>query len=193
MLALSKADVCTLSLGDVGQYSATLVWLQIMDSHKKGSLRLLYHCQTTTPTTTGSRVIFSDAAGPDGGVDVILSKDLQANLNTVIDNNCKTIDNGCIESVRSSLISPETELESRQLVAAAAYGVGALIGLVSLTIPLWEDRNHGIPAALHIPQAHISPAVSAASAATMAAMTDTGAPFVTVTPRPNITPTTGYE
>jgi hypothetical protein len=141
---------------------------------------------------TGSRVLFTDTAGPDGGVDVILSQDLQANLKTVLENSCKTIDNGCIESVRNSLINPRTELESRQLLVAAAYGVGALIGLVSLTIPLWEDRNHGIPAALHIPQAQISPAASAASAATMAVVIDSGTPFVTITPRPNITPTAGY-
>lgn len=141
---------------------------------------------------TGSRVLFTDAAAPSGGVDVILSQDLQANLKSVLESNCKTIDNGCIESVRNSLVNPKTELESRQLVVAAVYGVGAFIGLISLTIPLWEDRNHGIPAALHIPQSQIGPAASAASAATMAAVTDSGTPFITITPRPNITPTAGY-
>lgn len=140
---------------------------------------------------TGSRVLFTDSASPAGGVDVVLSQDLQANLKTVLDSNCKTIDSDCIYNIRSFLVNPRTELESRQAVAFM-YGVGALIGLISLTIPLWEERNHGVPVALHIPQAQIDPAASAASAATMAAVSDSGAPFVTITPRPNITPTAGY-
>ncbi|KAH7408683.1 hypothetical protein DE146DRAFT_786096 [Phaeosphaeria sp. MPI-PUGE-AT-0046c] len=171
MLASSNADIFTLSLGDVGQYSAALA---------------------SPPTMTGSRVLFTDAAGSDGGVDVVLSQDLQATMKTVLDNNCITIDNGCIDSVRNLLVSPQTELESRQAVAVV-YAVGALIGLVSLTIPLWEERNHGVPAALHIPQAQIGPAASAASAATMAAVTESGAPFVTITPRPSITRTAGPD
>lgn len=78
-------------------------------------------------------------------------------------------------------MNPHTELESRQILAAGA----ALAALLALIIPMTRD-DRGIPIAIHIPSAQIEPAVSAAAASTLAAITGSGNPFVTITPKPQI-------
>jgi hypothetical protein len=121
---------------------------------------------------------------------VILSEELRTNIQKAIDGDCKSIDSKCIDSVKSLLVNPHTELESRQVLAVMA----GLIALVSLTIPLWEDKNQGVPVALHMPPAQLDSAASAANAATMAAVTNSGAPFVTIvaTPTAPVTTPAGY-
>jgi hypothetical protein len=109
-----------------------------------------------------------------------LSEELRTNMQKAIDADCKSIDSKCIDSVKKLLVNPRTELESRQAVVAIA----GLIALVSLTIPLWEDKNQGVPVALHMPPAQLESASSAANAATVAAITNSGAPFVTIVATP---------
>jgi hypothetical protein len=182
---ISVADIFTLSVGDINQYSASLV------SYNRQFAETLYGLmkqQAATPTLTGSRMLFTDAPSPNGGVDVLLSEELRTNIQKSIDDNCNTINPQCVDSVRGLLVNPHTELESRQL-AEVVVGVAGLIALVSLTIPLWEDRNQGVPVALHMPPAQLEAAGSAANAATMAAVTGSGAPFITIV----ATPTAGYE
>ncbi|KAH3995359.1 hypothetical protein HBI70_178250 [Parastagonospora nodorum] len=161
-IALSVANVFTLSLGDIAQYSTSLA---------------------TTPTLTGSRVLFTDAASPKGGLDVLLSEELRANVKKAFDSNCKSIDDQCIGSVKELLINPQTQLESRQ-VGQVAAAVAAVILLAAVLLPVLEkDRTQGIPVALHIPSAQLDLAVSVAATATIAVITASGTPFVTVTPR----------
>ncbi|KAF1917522.1 hypothetical protein BDU57DRAFT_537190 [Ampelomyces quisqualis] len=168
VLACAVADIFTLSLGDIGQYSTSLA---------------------TAPTLTGSRVLFTDPASSNGGVDVVLSEELRAKVQKAVDSDCNTINAQCVESVRTLLINPRTELESRSLVAFAA---GA-IALISLAIPWWGKQNQGVPVALHMPSAQLGSAASAANAATVAAVTGSGVPFVTITSTPTTTSTPGPE
>jgi hypothetical protein len=91
--------------------------------------------------------------------------------------------------VKDLLVNPHTELESRQ-VAVVGAGVFALI---ALTIPWWgKSGNQGVPVALHIPSAQLDPAASAASAATIAAVTGSGVPFVTIVATAKAPTPTGY-
>jgi hypothetical protein len=91
--------------------------------------------------------------------------------------------------VKELLVSPSTELESRQV---AVVGAG-LFALIALTIPWWsKSGNQGVPVALHIPSAQLDPAASAASAATIAAVTGSGVPFITIVPSAKTPSLTGY-
>ncbi|KAH4219132.1 hypothetical protein HBI06_191950 [Parastagonospora nodorum] len=171
LLATSVADVFTLSLGDINQYSASLA---------------------TTPTLTGSRVIFTDAAGSAGGVDAVLSEELRGNIQKAISNDCKTVDSPCINKMRDLLINPHTELESRQVVAVIA-GLVALASMILPMIILDGNRELGVPIAIHVPPTQMGPAASAAEAATFAVVTGTGAPFVTVTSKPHVTSAAGPD
>jgi hypothetical protein len=136
---------------------------------------------------TGSRVLFTDSASPNGGVDVVLSEELRVKVQKAVDSECNTVNEKCIESIRTLLVNPHTELESRSIVAFAA---GA-IALIALAIPWWGKQNQGVPVALHMPSAQLDPAASAANAATMVAVTGSGVPFVTITATPTTTTTLG--
>jgi hypothetical protein len=140
--------------------------------------------QATTPTLSGSRVIFTDSPSPNSGVDAVLSEDLRANIQKAVDASCKTIDSQCIGSIKNLLINPRTELESRQLGPV----VPAVVLFFALIAGVWEvgkDGSKGVPLAIHIPPAQVAEAASAAEAATIAAVTGVGAatPFVTFVPK----------
>jgi len=147
--------------------------------------------QATTPTLTGSRVLFTGAASPKGGLDVVLSEELRTNIKKAFDSNCKTVDDKCVGSMKDLLINPHTELESRQ-VGAAAGAVAAVILLAAIMLPLFEkDRTQGIPVALNIPSIQLSSAVSVAATATIAVVTASGTPL-TIAPKPHTTSAPGY-
>ena len=149
--------------------------------------------QATTPTLTGSRILFTEAASPNGGVDVVLSDDLRTNIQKAVDSNCKNIDTNCVDSIKGLLVNPHTELESRQVGPAVAGGA-AFLAFIAMVIPLWgQSRDQqGVPVALHIPSAQLDPAASVAHAATIAAAASSGAPFITITPKPDAPAVTGY-
>lgn len=132
--------------------------------------------------------MFTQPASPNEGVDVILSEELRANIEKAVTSNCKNIDSQCVDSIESLLNSPQTELEARQILAAGA----GLFALLALAIPLYEkERSQGVPVALHVPSAQLDPAVSAARASTIAVVTGSGSPIITITPRPDAASTTG--
>ncbi|KAJ4364159.1 hypothetical protein N0V83_009614 [Neocucurbitaria cava] len=169
LTALSLAEVFTLSLGDIGKYSTSL---------------------TATPTLTGSRVLFTEPANPNDGVDIVLSDELRANIDKAIADSCKNVDSQCVESIKNLLVNPHTELEARQLVAAGA----GLFALLALAIPLYEkERSQGVPVAIHIPSAQIDPAASAAQASTIAAITGSGSPLITITQKPDLASVTATK
>jgi hypothetical protein len=119
----------------------------------------------------------------------LLSEELRADIQKAIDSNCKEINSQCVDGVKDLLANPHTELESRQVLAAGA----GLFALFALAIPwLEKSRNQGVPVALHIPSAQLEPAASAASAATIVAVTGSGVPFVTVVPSAKAPTPTGY-
>lgn len=102
--------------------------------------------------------------------------------------NCNNIDTQCVNGIRDLMVNPRTELESRQLAAAGA----ALFALIALAIPwLAKSQNEEVPLALHIPASQMDPAVSAAQASTIAAITKTDAPYITITPKPDAPSATG--
>jgi hypothetical protein len=104
-------------------------------------------------------VLSTNAANPNGGVDVVFADELRANIQKDIESNCVGIDAQCVGSVSSLLLNPRTELESQQ---AALIIVGAeLFALIAIAIHLCQkDRNEGAPIALHIPSAQLDPAAS---------------------------------
>lgn len=119
----------------------------------------------------------------------MLSDELRVNMDKAIANNCKNVDSQCVESIKKLLVNPHTELESRQLVAAGA----GLFALLALAIPLYEkERSQGVPVAIHIPSAQINPAASAAQASTIAAITGSGSPLITITQKPDVASVTAY-
>ncbi|KAF2028204.1 hypothetical protein EK21DRAFT_114118 [Setomelanomma holmii] len=152
-ISLSLAEVFTLSLAKVAQYSASLA---------------------STPTLTGSRILFTEAAD-DGSIDIVLSEELRGNIKTVLDTKCNSIDTQCVNSIKDLLINPRTELESRQLAGAAAAGA-VLFALLALALPC-----------------QIDPAASAAQASTIAVITKTDAPFITITPKLDTPSATGIN
>jgi hypothetical protein len=188
MSAVAKADTFTLSIGDIGQYSASLVRPPPRVNHNRRLILL----QAVTPTLTGSSVLFTAAASPKDGVDVVLSEELRSNIQKAVDSNCKNIDTQCTESIKSLLINQDTRLESRQADKAVVAGA-ALFGLLSFVIAMLRkgDNQPAVPGVLHVPAAQMAPAASAARAATIAAITKSGAPIVTLTPKPAAPTVTG--
>jgi hypothetical protein len=133
--------------------------------------------------------LFTDTGNPDGGVDIILSEELRANIQKAVDSNCNDINAQCVDGVKYLLVNPHTELESRQVVAVGA----SVFAVVALAIPWWgKSGNQGVPVALHIPSTQLDPAASAASAATVVAVTGSGVPFVTIVPSAKAPTPTGY-
>jgi hypothetical protein len=74
--------------------------------------------------------LFTEAASPNNGVDVIFSEELRAYMKEAMESNCNNIDTQCVNGIRDLMVNPRTELESRQL-AAAGVGLFALIALAS--------------------------------------------------------------
>ncbi|CAO2649935.1 Nn.00g012270.m01.CDS01 [Neocucurbitaria sp. VM-36] len=143
-----------------------------------------------TPTLTGSRILFTEPANPNDGVDIVLSDELRANIDKAIASSCKTVDNQCVENIRGLLINPQTELEARQLIAAGA----GLFALLALAIPLYEkERSQGVPIAFHIPSSQLDPAASAAQASTIAAIMASGSPIITITQKPDAASATATD
>jgi hypothetical protein len=135
--------------------------------------------------------MFTAAADASGGVDVVFSEDLRTNMKSAIDNNCKDINTQCIDSVNDLLINPHTELETRQAIIILA---GAeVFAFIAVIIPmLSKDRDDGVPVALHLPSGQLAPAASAAQASTIAVITKSAAPAVTITRKPGNAIATGY-
>ncbi|KAI4925262.1 hypothetical protein J4E85_007139 [Alternaria conjuncta] len=166
------AEIFTLSLGDTKQYSATL---------------------TATPTLTGSRIVFTDSPSPNDGVDVILSDELRGKVESALDSACVDLDDVCFESIKDILVSPNTELETRQ-VEELLYGVGAAVAVFfAYIIPVTSNSSKGVPVALHAPAHQLGPAASAAQASTVAIATASDAPIITITRKPDATLTTATD
>jgi hypothetical protein len=134
--------------------------------------------------------MFTAAADMNGGVDVVFSEELRTNIKTAIDSNCKDINAQCVDSVNSLLVNPHTELESRQAIVLAGAGMFAFIAMV---IPMLnKDRNEGVPVVLHMPSGQLGPAASAAKASTIAFITNSAAPAVTITRKLRTAVAIGY-
>ncbi|KAH6865939.1 hypothetical protein BKA58DRAFT_461960 [Alternaria rosae] len=169
--SVSMAEIFTLSLGDTNQYSATL---------------------TATPTLTGSRIVFTDSSSPNDGVDVILSDELREKVGSALDSACVNLDDACLESIKDLLVSPSTELETRQAVEAIGAGA-ALAAFFAYIMAMTFNSSKGVPVALHAPLHQVGPAASAAQASTLAIATASDAPVITITRKPDATPTTATD
>lgn len=182
IFTVSSADMLTLSLGDSAQYSASLV-----RRHPPIMICVsgLTKEEVATPTLTGSSLLFTKAANPNDGLDVILSEDLRASVQKAVDNDCKDTNTQCVQSIKSLLVNQNTKLESRQL----GSGLVARAALAEFLSILFANAGKGqnaqpIPAALHVPSSQIDPAISAARAGTFAAVTKSDAPAITIMPTP---------
>ncbi|RYN92169.1 hypothetical protein AA0119_g10193 [Alternaria tenuissima] len=122
------AEIFTLTLGDIDQYSATLA---------------------TTPTLTGSRIVFTDPSSPKDGFDLILSEELRGKLETALDDACANIDDTCLETINNILVNPQTELEARQILIAGY----SLAFLTALYLPIANKliNSKDVPVAIHAP------------------------------------------
>ncbi|KIM94644.1 hypothetical protein OIDMADRAFT_60421 [Oidiodendron maius Zn] len=156
---MAMADPVTFSVGDVGQYTGSA---------------------GTTPTMSGSVVEFTAAAQPDGSVEMFLSPDLQNTIKGVMDANCKTLDDNCFQSVRNSLINPNTELVSRQLSVFGAVAVG----FAAILFPFFYKDTKLVPVPIVLHPSDMSAASAAATATELVAVPISGA-RVTITPTPN--------
>jgi hypothetical protein len=136
--------------------------------------------------------MFTAAANPRDGFDVVLSDELRANVQKAIESNCQNIDSQCVESVKGLLVSPDTELEARQLDTVRTGA--ALLGFLALAIPLFGvgRDSQAVPAAYHIPSSQVDPAMSAAQAFTVVAAQHSGAPGITITLEPNVASASRY-
>ncbi|KAI5374378.1 hypothetical protein J4E82_006948 [Alternaria postmessia] len=161
------AEIFTLTLGDIDQYSATLA---------------------TTPTLTGSRIVFTDPPSPKDGFDLILSEELRGKIETALDDACANIDDTCLETINNILLNPQTELEARQILIAGY----SLAFLAALYFPIANKliNSKGVPVAIHAPLNQVGPIASAAQASTLAFATGTGTAMVTITRKPDVASTT---
>jgi hypothetical protein len=129
---------------------------------------------------SGSVVEFTAAAQPDGSVEMFLSPELRDTLKGVMEANCKTLDDKCFQSVRNSLINPNTELVSRQL---PVYGAVA-VGFAGLLFPFFYKDAKLVPVPIILRPSDISAASAAATATELVAVPTSGA-HVTITPTQN--------
>lgn len=132
----------------------------------------------------------SETGIPKDGVDIFLSPALQTALANTIKTKCASIDNDCYQSVRGVIIAPSTELETRQLGALALIGAG-IMGLISLTFPLWYKGDNTVPAHIGVPSSQLAAASAAETASVIAIGSGTGAASVLITPTPEPTKVTG--
>lgn len=108
-----------------------------------------------------------------------------------MDSQCRgTISNDCYHGVKGVLISPNTDLQTRQLGVALVAGT-AIFGLIALAFPLYYNGDNIVPLQLHIPAAQISQASAAVTASVVAVGTGTAAPTILITPQPEPTIVTG--
>lgn len=188
MAAFSSADIFTVSLGDMAQYSASLVRL----SSGVQAPRPLITMQTATPTLTGSIMLFTKAASPKDGLDVVLSDELRSSVQNAVDSNCQDVNTQCVESIKYLLINRNTKLESRQVGPEVIAGA-VLAGFLGILYALLgkSQSEQAIPIAIHVPSVQLNPAVSAARAPTFAAITKSDSPILTITPTPVAATITG--
>jgi hypothetical protein len=139
--------------------------------------------QAVTPTIPGSRIIFTNSPSPSDGVDLILSEELRGKVGSTLESACVNLDDACFESINGLIVSPQTELEARQ-IGVAGLAIAFLLAAY-LPIAYQLDKSKGVPVVLHAPLSQIKPVVSAANAPTLAFAIGTGTPTITITRKPD--------
>ncbi|KAL2070255.1 hypothetical protein VTL71DRAFT_13281 [Oculimacula yallundae] len=113
LLGLVKAQIATLSLGDLQQCNPPGV---------------------ATPSLTGVTLDVSGGTTPEEGIDIFLSPDLHALVQSTVETSCQEVNPDCLQKVTDLISGPNTELRARQLLLTA-YAVFELIQFaVELTV-----------------------------------------------------------
>jgi hypothetical protein len=89
--------------------------------------------QASTPTLSGSRIMFTEPANHDG-VDMVFSDELRTSINQAVDSSCDVTNSACFESIKDLLFNHDTNLEARQL--ASGEIALAAIPLIALLFPI---------------------------------------------------------
>jgi hypothetical protein len=80
-------------------------------------------------------MLFTKAASPNDGLDVVLSDELRSNVQEAVDKSCQDINSQCVETVKALLVSRNTKLESRQVGPEVIAGA-ALAGFVAIILAM---------------------------------------------------------
>ncbi|KAF2120142.1 hypothetical protein BDV96DRAFT_641993 [Lophiotrema nucula] len=96
LIPVALADVFTISLGDLNQYSTSL----------KG-----------VPTLTGSKILFTSSADPKAGLDIVLSDELRKNVQTAVDKDCKEVNESSVWHAPASQIQQASSAATASAVA----------------------------------------------------------------------------
>lgn len=112
---------------------------------------------------------------------IVISNELRSSIEQVITKDCKNISDQCVQSVRSTIFNPNTELESRQaglgMVVISAFL--AVINIIGASVQFSNSKE--VPVAIKIQDDVISQASKAFGASTVAIVTDGDAPVATIT------------
>lgn len=155
---------------------------------------MLTELQAATPTLTGSMILFTKAASPNDGLDVVLSEDLRTNVPKAIIGNCQEVDTQCVRTIKDLLMNRNTRLKSRQVGPEIVAGA-TLAGFLAIVYAMLgkTQSEQAVPVAIHVPSVQLNPAVSAARAHTFAAITKSDSPILTITPTPVVATVTGPD
>jgi hypothetical protein len=164
----------------------------------RDALLIWRHCQTNTPTLTGSMLSCSATGDPlSVGADIFLSQELQQGLLRELDSSCQSVTSECFQNVQELLVNPNTELETRQASVIAIAGA-VLSGVLGILFPLFYKEPKGIPNPIYIPPEVIEEAIQEVSATVIVVITASGAastvteePAITITPKPPAAVTSG--
>jgi hypothetical protein len=126
---------------------------------------------------------------PTKGIDISFSPSLHQYIQLMTGDNCQNLSQECFDSLEVAIADVSNTLDTRQLGAGVLLGSLAA-GIVGILLGLFHLSKTD-PMGLHLPPAQVSWITDMATASTIAVITATDAPAVTVTQHPTgIAPTT---
>ncbi|KAH7312024.1 hypothetical protein BKA65DRAFT_558649 [Rhexocercosporidium sp. MPI-PUGE-AT-0058] len=143
----------------------------------------------TAPSLCGTVIDVTGGTTPEEGVNIFLSPDLHALIQSTVEANCQQVNENCLQSIRDLISGPKTELQARQILITAflifeilkfAIEVGTIVLAAAV---VYAGTHNNVPAHISVPPVQLNQATSAAIATATVILVD-GVPPFSITPKP---------